>query len=188
MLPGEIITNITGIQQGIICNKATAKAALQNQPKVLLPSVSSQLTWEGEEAAVDRAGDGLELHHVHGLADVHGAGHAAQRAPHELRHLLHREHLQQLVKDGRERVQQGSLRVQEGAQHLQGPACSSGQRGGNNRTLNGGSAQSYDRLGYGWCSWGVVPGAQREQFACSIEKSSAAAIINPRIYLNFILG
>lgn len=133
MPPREIITNIIGIQQGIICNKATAK-----EPEMLLPSVSSRpepqgLTWEGEEAAVDRAGDGLELHHVHGLADVHRAGHAAQRAPHELRHLLHREHLQQLVEDGGERVQQGGLRTQEGAQHLQFLTCSSVQWGGNSR-------------------------------------------------------
>lgn len=47
--------------------------------------------------------------------------------------------------------------------------------------LNEGSAQSYYRLGYGWCSWFVLPGAHREQVTCSIEKSSAAAIVNLRI-------
>lgn len=112
---------------------------------------------------------------------MHGAGHAAQGAAHELRHLLHREHLQQLVEDGGERVQQGGLRVQEGAQHLQCPTCSSGLNNSKDRTLNGGSAQSYYRLCYGRCSWFVVPGAQREQVTCSIEKSSAAAIVNLRI-------
>lgn len=68
------------------------------------------VTWEGEEPAVHRPGDGLQFDHVHGLSDVHRGRHAAQSAAHELGHLLHREHLQQLVEDRRERVQQGGLR------------------------------------------------------------------------------
>ena len=66
-------------------------------------------TGEGEQPAIDSACDGLQLHHVHGLADVHRTGHAPQRAAHKLRHLLDGEHLQQLVKDGGEGVEQGGL-------------------------------------------------------------------------------
>lgn len=114
---------------------------------------------------------------------MHRAGHAAQGAPHKLRHLLHREHLQQLVEDGGKRVQQGGLQAQEGAQHLPCPALPAAQCSmtGTTGILNEGSAQSYYRLGYGWCSWFVLPGAHREQVTCSIEKSSAAAIVNLRI-------
>lgn len=63
------------------------------------------LTGEEEEAALDRTSDGLQLHDVHGLADVHRAGHAPQGASDILGHLLDGEHLQQLVKDIREAVE-----------------------------------------------------------------------------------
>lgn len=113
---------------GNYLHQSHCKSSVTKPTKVLVPWGAAgwaPLTWEGEEAAVNRAGDGLELDHVHGLADVHRAGHAAQGAPHKLRHLLHREHLQQLVEDGGKRVQQGGLQAQEGAQHLPCPACSS---------------------------------------------------------------
>lgn len=67
-------------------------------------------TWEREEPAVNRPGDGLQLHHVHGLSDVHCGWHAAQSTANKLCHLLHCEHLQQLIKDGWEGVEQGGLR------------------------------------------------------------------------------
>ena len=62
------------------------------------------LTGEVEEAALHGAGDGLQLDHVHGLADVHRAGHAPQGAAHVLSHLLNGEHLEQLVENIRETV------------------------------------------------------------------------------------
>lgn len=67
-------------------------------------------TWEREEPAVHGPGDGLQFDHVHGLSDVHRGRHAAQGAAHKLGHFLHREHLQQLVEDGREGVEQGGLK------------------------------------------------------------------------------
>lgn len=62
-------------------------------------------TWEGEEATVDGASDGLQFDDIHGLSDVYGTWHAAQRTPYELCHFLDCKHLKQFVKDGRERVQ-----------------------------------------------------------------------------------
>lgn len=79
-----------------------------------VPTLSSKtfshLTWEREEVAVNSACNWLQLNNIHGLPDVHCAGHAAQSAPHELCHFLHSEHLQQLIKDSREGVQQSSLK------------------------------------------------------------------------------
>lgn len=72
-------------------------------------SVSDGLTGEEEEAALDCASDGLQFDHVHGLADVHGAGHAPQGAPDVFGHLLNGEHLQQLIKYIGETVQQRCL-------------------------------------------------------------------------------
>ena len=63
-----------------------------------------RLTGEVEESALDGASDGLELNHVHGLPDVHRAGHAPQGAPNVLSHLLDGEHLEQLVEYIRETV------------------------------------------------------------------------------------
>lgn len=67
------------------------------------------LTGKEKQAALNRASDGLQFDYVHGLADVHCAGHAPQGAPDIFSHLLNCEHLEQLVKDVRETVQQRSL-------------------------------------------------------------------------------
>ena len=64
----------------------------------------TRLTGEVEESALHGARDGLEFDNVHGLADVHRAGHAPQGAPHVLSHLLNGEHLEQLVEYIRETV------------------------------------------------------------------------------------
>ena len=69
------------------------------------------LTGEEEEAALDRASYGLQFDYIHRLADVHGAGHAPQGASDVFCHLLNSEHLQQLIEDIRETVQQRSLRT-----------------------------------------------------------------------------
>lgn len=67
------------------------------------------LTREEEEAALDCTSDGLQFDHIHGLTNVHRAGHAPQGAPDIFGHLLNSEHLQQLIKDIRETVQQCCL-------------------------------------------------------------------------------
>lgn len=79
--------------------------------------LSHCLTGEEEEAALHRASDGLQLDHVHGLADVHRAGHAPQGAANVLGHLLDGEHLQQLVEDVGEAVQQRRLRGGRGTEN-----------------------------------------------------------------------
>ena len=68
------------------------------------------LTREEEKPTLHGAGDGLQFDHVHRLSDVDRTGHAPQCASHVLRHLLNSEHLQQLVKDVWETVQQRCLR------------------------------------------------------------------------------
>lgn len=75
---------------------------------------SKTFTWEREEPAVHGPSYGLQLDHIHGLSYVHRGRHAAQGAAHKLGHLLHRKHLQQLIKDGWERVQKCSLRRKVG--------------------------------------------------------------------------
>lgn len=75
-------------------------------------------TWEREEPAVHGPSYGLQLDHIHGLSYVHGGRHAAQGAAHKLGHLLHRKHLQQLIKDGWERVQKCSLRMKLGTEEV----------------------------------------------------------------------
>lgn len=77
---------------------------------------SCRLTREEEEAALHCASDGLQLDHVHGLADIHRAGHAPQGAAHVLGHLLHGEHLQQLIEDIGEAVEQRRLRGRRGTE------------------------------------------------------------------------
>lgn len=67
------------------------------------------LTGKEKQPALNRASDGLQFNYVHGLADVHGAGHTPQGAPDIFSHLLNCEHLKQLVKDVRETVQQRCL-------------------------------------------------------------------------------
>lgn len=66
-------------------------------------------TWKREQPAIYCPSNGLQLHHIHRLAYVHGTGHAPQGSPHKLSHLLHCEHLQQLIKDGWEGIKQGCL-------------------------------------------------------------------------------
>lgn len=75
-------------------------------------------TWEREEPAVHGPSYGLQLDHIHGLSYVHRGRHAAQGAAHKLGHLLHRKHLQQLIKDGWERVQKCSLRMKLGTEEV----------------------------------------------------------------------
>lgn len=76
----------------------------------MLCVLGKTFTWEREEPAVHCPGYGLQFDHVHGLSYVHRGRHAAQSAAHKLCHFLHREHLQQLIKDRWERVQQSGLR------------------------------------------------------------------------------
>lgn len=74
-----------------------------------LPEKETWFTWERKQAAIHSSGDGLQLHHIHWLPNVYSAGHAPQSPSHKLRHLLHSEHLQELIKDGWEGVEECSL-------------------------------------------------------------------------------
>lgn len=74
------------------------------------PQRKTNLTREVEEATLNCASNGLQFDHIHRLANVHGAGHAPKGAPDILSHLLNGEHLQQLIKDIREAVQQRRLK------------------------------------------------------------------------------
>lgn len=87
---------------------------VKNQKRKL----SRCLTREEEEAALHCASDGLQLDHVHGLADIHRAGHAPQGAAHVLGHLLNGEHLQKLIEDIGEAVEQRRLRGRRGTENI----------------------------------------------------------------------
>ena len=64
-----------------------------------------EFTRERKQATVHCPGNGLQLHHIHRLSDVHSARHASQGSSHKLCYLLHGKHLQQLVKDSGERIE-----------------------------------------------------------------------------------
>ena len=65
-------------------------------------------TWVNVKLALHRLGDALQLDRLQAVG-VRGGGQAAQRLPDEAGHLAHREDLQQLAVNRRERPQEHRL-------------------------------------------------------------------------------
>jgi len=75
------------------------------------------VTWVDVELALHRLGDALQLDGLQAVG-VDGGGQAAQRLPDEAGHLAHREDLQQLAVNCRERPQEHRLDPREATEAL----------------------------------------------------------------------
>lgn len=175
MLPREIITNVTGIQQGII-NKATAKA-----PEVSLPSLSP-VSPEKEKRRLStvRAMDwsfttsmDWPMCTVLGMLPRVPRTNSATSCTVNI--------CSSSSKMAGNEFSSAACGYRRGLSTCHSPPAAQGSEGRTAGTLNAGSAQSFYRLCYGWCSWFGIPGAQSEQVTCSTEKSSAAAVVNLRM-------
>lgn len=81
----------------------------QSVDKLLICLCEQVFTWVNVKLAFHRLGNALQFDGLQGTVGVDGGGQAAQRLPDEAGHLPHREDLQQLAINCRERAQEHRL-------------------------------------------------------------------------------